>query len=168
MFKLFITVNKIWILKKIFPKIIIPKAVYKEFKEPLGNYRIKEINKLIEEGFIEVKTIQVNTKEHYTFKQIKDGDLTGKCAGNGESAALSLAIHNKGIIVSNNTKDVIKIVNMYKLKWLRVGDILEIAITKKIIKKSKAEEIWQEMKDKNRFLGKWETVNKYLEEKYSK
>lgn len=100
----FIVVNKIWILKKIFPKIIIPKEVYKEFKEPPENNRIKEINKLIEEGFIEVKTIQVNTKEHYTFKQIKDGDLTGKCAGNGESAALSLAIHNKGIIVSNNTK----------------------------------------------------------------
>jgi len=57
---------------------------------------------------------------------------------------------------------------MYNLEWLRVGDILEIAITKKIIKKSKAEKIWQEMKDKNRFLGKHETLDEYIEEKYSK
>ena len=59
----FIMVNKIWILKKLFQKIIIPQDVYKEFKQPPGNNRIKEIKKLIKEGFIEVQAIEIKTKE---------------------------------------------------------------------------------------------------------
>jgi len=161
-------VNKIWILKKLFQKIIIPQDVYKEFKQPPGNNRIKEIKKLIKEGFIEVQTIEIKTKEWYTYKQIKDGDITGKDAGNGESAALSLAIHNKGVIASNNTKDVIDIVKKYKLDWIKVGDILEMAVSNDIIRSSKAEEIWKNMKAKDRHIGKWKTYKEYLEEKYSK
>ena len=162
----FITVNKTWILRKIYEKIIIPKEVYKEFKKAPKNH-IKEIDKLMDDKFIEVKTIQTNTPEYYTYKQIKDGDITGRYAGKGESAALTLAIHNNGIIASNNTRDIIEIVKEYQVEWIRVGDILEKAVINNIITQTKADEIWKEMKDKGRYLGKWKTLKEYVDEKYS-
>ena len=129
----FIMVNQTWILEQLYDKIIIPKQVYNEFKRPKNNKRIQKIKQLEKKGFLIIKSFEINTKEHYTYKQIRDGDITGRDIGPGESAALTLAIHNNGIIASNNTKDVIEIVKLYKLQWIKTGDILKKAIEKEII-----------------------------------
>ena len=42
----FIEVKKTLILERIFDKITIPIAGYKEFKQPKGNNRIKEVDRL--------------------------------------------------------------------------------------------------------------------------
>lgn len=94
-------VDEIWILERLFDKIIIARQVYKEFKRPSGNNRFIQLNKLIKKRFVEIKTLQINTKEHYTYKQILNGDITGSAAGKGESATLSLAIHDNGVIAGD-------------------------------------------------------------------
>lgn len=159
----FIEVEKTWILESVYDKIIIPMAVYKEFRRPKGNTRFKEINRLKDKKFIEIKYIEYNTKEYYTYEQIKEGYITGRYAGKGEAEALSLAIHSNGILASNNTRDVIEIVEQYQIKWVRVGDILHNAVLEKVISENEAEKIWQEMKSNGRYLGKWETLKEYLE-----
>lgn len=153
------------LLQLLYTQIIIPIYVYKEFEKAPNKELIKQINKLISEKFILVKDI--NTPEEYlNFINFKKGNITGRRIGNGEAAAITLAVMNNGILASNNTRDVIILVKKFNIEWIKTGDILYEAVNRNIINSNDAEKYWKEMIVVGRHLGKYKSFNEYVQDNY--
>ncbi len=159
----FITINDTSVLEELYETIIIPQMVYNEFNRRNTQYLKKRVDKLIEKGFIIKLDIKPNSKEDYTYKSLKNGDITGKDLGRGESAALTFAIHNNYIIASNNTSDVIEVVEKFELDWIRTGDILIKALKKGIITEDEGNKLWVKMLKAGRYLNP-QTFTAYIKQ----
>lgn len=157
----FIIIDKMDILKELFDHIIIPRQVFKEFKQKKDRSFDKTLQKHVKSNFIIAKEIEVKTPESETYKQIKSGLFSKKCPGRGESAALTLAITYNGTLASNNTRDVIEIVDKFNINWITTGDILIEAYHKKIITEEEGNIIWKNMLYNGRYLTT-ETFTEYL------
>lgn len=72
--------------------------------------------------------------------------------GKGEAAAVALAIENDGILASNNTRDVVKVVEKYELTWIKTGDILVKAYNCNILSESEGNQLWKKMLNQKRYL----------------
>ena len=156
-------IDKVSVLEQLYDQIIIPIYVYKEFERAPNKKLIKKIDSLIKRQFIEVKDIE--TKEEYlNFTNFKKGNITGRRIGNGEASAITLAVMNKGILASNNTRDVIQLVEIFKIDWIKTGDILLDALQKNIINSYEAEKMWAEMLKEKRHLGNYKTFKEFVEE----
>ena len=156
----FISINDVSILKILFKKIIIPHEVYREFSRiPILKNRIDD---LIHESFIEIIDFDVESKTYEFFTKLCKGELTGRQIGNGEAAAIALAVENNGILASNNTKDVKQAIEIYKIRRIRTGDILVKAYNCGIISKKEGNVIWEKMLNQNRYLTE-KTFSKYLQ-----
>ncbi|MBE6509697.1 MAG: hypothetical protein E7Z74_00290 [Methanobrevibacter millerae] len=122
----FLKINEIEILKELFSKVIISKNV----KEELTNVNapkneVNEINRLIEEKFIEVVEIEVLSSEYSYYKCMINGFWSnGEKLGFGESSAMALAISNNGIVASNNLKDVSDISDNFNIPIITSSLIL--------------------------------------------
>jgi len=79
----------------------------------------------------------------------KDGK---KAIGKGEAGGIALAKIYNGVLVSNNTKDVIPYVKEYNLKYLDTGQILMEALEKEIITEEEGNNIWKKMLSKEQWL----------------
>lgn len=155
----FISIDDVSILKRLFKKIFIPYDVYREFSRV---YILKErIDQLVSEGSIEVVDFDIDSKTYEFFTELRNGKLTGRIIGNGEAAAIALAVENNGILASNNTKDVIEAVNIYSITRIRTGDILVKAFNLGIITRKEGDEIWKKMIVQKRFLTE-KSFSKYL------
>lgn len=155
----FVSIDDVSILRSLFKKIIIPYDVYIEFSRI---FILKErVDRLVDEGFIEVADFDIDSKTYEFFTKLRNGKLTGRKIGNGEAAAIALAVENNGILASNNTKDVIEAVEIYNLTRIKTGDILVKAFNQGIINKRQGDEIWKKMINQNRFLTE-KTFSKYL------
>ena len=146
----FISINDVSILQKLFTKVIIPHAVYDEFSK-VGKLKMR-VDKLINEKFIAVKDFDTDSNDYKLFVKLHRGYLFDKEIGKGEAAALALAIINNGIIASNNTKDIIKAVEKYKIKRIKTGDILVKAYNCKIITENEGNQLWKKMLNQKRYL----------------
>lgn len=153
----FVSINDVSILKKLFSKVIIPYEVYDEFSKV--NILKLRIDKLVNEKFIEVKNFDASSNVYNLFVKLHRGYLFDKEMGKGEAAALALAIENKGTIASNNTKDIIKAIEKYKIKRIKTGDILVKAYHCKIITETEGNQIWNKMLNQKRYL----TENSFTE-----
>ena len=155
----FISIDYVSILKKLFQKIIIPYEVHKEFSRI--NILKNRIDTLVQEGFVEVINFDTSTKTYEFFRKLCKGEVTSRKIGEGEAAAITLAIENNGILASNNTHDVQQAIEIYGIERITTGDILVKAYYCGIITKKEGNEIWKKMLNQNRYLTE-KTFSKYL------
>lgn len=146
----FISINDVTILKKLFEKVIIPQEAYDEFSRiPRLKSRVDD---LINDNFIEVISFEINSPVYQLFAKLRRGYLFDKEMGKGEAAAVALAIENDGILASNNTRDVVKVVEKYELTWIKTGDILVKAYNCNILSESEGNQLWKKMLNQKRYL----------------
>ena len=67
--------------------------------------------------------------------------------------AIALAKEEKGIVASNNLRDISAPVAFYQLNLVTTGDILEKAFSQNFITETEGNQIWQAMLMKRRRLG---------------
>ena len=118
----FISINDVTILKEMFEKVIIPYEVYEEFSRVI--ILKKRIDDLHYEGFLEIRDFDVESESYSLFLKLCDGEFTGRKIGDGEAAAITLAVENNGILASNNTRDINDAVKHFNLTRIKTGDIL--------------------------------------------
>ena len=73
-----------------FEKVIIPYEVYEEFSRVI--ILKKRIDDLHYEGFLEIRDFDVESESYSLFLKLCDGEFTGRKIGDGEAAAITLAV----------------------------------------------------------------------------
>lgn len=158
----FLWVNKEDILLKLYAnRIIVPKQVYEELSNPCVPHLKNQIDQLVSNNKVEVKAINISQLSLY--KEITDGK-SYKGIGKGEASAIILALPTRGILASNNMKDIDYYIKLYKLEHLTTGKILKEALGKNIIDELEGNDIWNEMRQKRRTLP-CSTFSEYLKTK---
>lgn len=163
----FLFVNGGYILEKLFSKIIIPEQVYAELMDNKTPPIVKTNFKKLKDGFVETKEIKIMSQEYTTFNLIKKGfwSQTGKCCGDGESAAMALAYLSNGIVASNNLSDVEEYIESLDIELITSSMILSKAFEKDIVCEDTANELWKEMIKKGIDLPK-NSFKEYYDELY--
>lgn len=148
----FLWVRNESILAKLYPgKIILPKQVYDEISKvpPL----LSRIDNMKEAGQLTVQNIEIGTEEYKDYCSLAIYPPTGsKIIGKGEASAIALAKKHKGILASNNLRDVAALVKKYDLNHITTGDILVAALKNGIITEAEGNTIWANMLSKRRML----------------
>ena len=136
-----------YVLEKLFTKIIIPEQVYNELMDNNTPSIVKTNFNKLKKGFVETRQIQFMSQEYTTYNLIKKGfwSQTGKCCGDGESAAMALAHLNNGIVASNNLSDVEEYIESLDLELITSSMILSKAVEKSIVSESTANGLWKGM-----------------------
>lgn len=153
----FLLIDAVPFLKKVFSEIIIPDVVYDELTEHgTPNRIVTNINALVDENFVKIRSIDVFSPEYDKYMLIKEGFWhdNGKYLGNGESASLALVIVNNGVLASNNFSDIKFYVDRYKLPLLTSAFLLAFSVDCEIISKDEAVEMWDKMINEGVFLPK--------------
>ena len=104
--------------------------------------------KKVEKKEEQVKIVDLNaeTAEYLNYRNIINGNLYKGCRiGKGEAAAITLAYENKGILASNNFKDIKFYVDYFELPLLTTAYLLGILFDKNIINKDEANSMWNKM-----------------------
>lgn len=162
----FLWVDNESILSKLFPgRIIIPKEVYDELSHPGVNH-IKglkaQVDAMIQNGDASIENIMVGTDTYRLYRKLTNNTDTGyKVIGRGEAAAISLAKEKKGILASNNLKDISDYVKRYNLNHITTGDIMKMALEAGYIDVPQGNAIWANMIARRRKLG-YATFSDYL------
>ena len=86
------------------------------------------------------------------FLNLRKDKFTGRKIGDGEAAAITLAVENNGILASNNTRDINDAVKHFNLTRIRTGDILVKAFNCDMITEKEGNEIWNKMLNQKRYL----------------
>jgi predicted nucleic acid-binding protein len=133
-------------------RLFVPQQVYNEISvvPPLKN----RLDALITAGDMSVCSISADSPEEalytkFAYKPDKGHVIIGK----GEAAAIALASANKGILASNNLKDVALYVDELGLRHTTTADILAEAYKSNIITEADGNNLWQNMLAKKRKLG---------------
>ncbi len=157
----FLVIDKVFILKKLFKEINIPKPAYDELILLCNDPMLKKsFNDIISSGFVKIINMDIFSEEYTKYKCIKNGYWDNfKVVGKGEAAALSYAIVNDGIIASNNLSDVKSYVKKFNLTLLTSSMIIAISFENQIITEKEANSIWNDMLNKKRKLP----ANSFLE-----
>lgn len=151
----FLWVKNESILTKLYPgRIVIPKPVYVELSHPSVQHLKQRMDKLIINGDATLQEIQFGSKEWKIYSLLTGpNNPKGMLIGKGEAASIALAKEYKGILASNNLKDINYYIQRYKLKHITTADIMLGAYNERLITEKEAEQIWQDMLSKRRKLG---------------
>ncbi len=151
------------LLLKLYPgRIVLPREVVDELSNPSINHIKKRINHLITNGDVATQRIYADTEEFCLYYQLAIAPPKGeKIIGKGEAAAISLAKAYKGLLASNNLKDILKYVYKYNLNHITTGDILVTALNEGYIDENTGNIIWNNMLTKKRLLPE-ASFTKYL------
>ncbi len=143
----FLFVDAGHILEKLFTKIVIPEQVYNELMDNNTPPIVKTNFNKLKNGFVETRQIQFMSQEYTTYNLIKKGfwSQTGKCCGDGESAAIALAYLNNGIVASNNLSDVEEYIGSLDIELITSSMILSKAVEKGIVSENDANGLWKGM-----------------------
>lgn len=163
----FLFVDAGHILEELFSKIIIPEQVYSEIMAENTPAIVKKNFKNLKNRFVEIKEISFLSQEYTTYNLIKK-DLwskTGKICGSGESAAITLAHLNNGLVASNNLSDVEEYIESLDIELITSSMILSKAVERDIISKENADDLWKGMINKGIKLPK-ESFSDYFDELY--
>lgn len=163
----FLFVDAGHILEELFSKIIIPEQVYSEIMAENTPAIVKKNFKNLKNRFVEIKEISFLSQEYTTYNLIKKGlwSKTGKICGSGESAAITLAHLNNGIVASNNLSDVEEYIESLDIELITSSMILSKAVERDIISKENADDLWKGMINKGIKLPK-ESFSDYFDELY--
>ena len=163
----FLFVDAGHILEELFSKIIIPEQVYSEIMAENTPAIVKKNFKNLKNRFVEIKEISILSQEYTTYNLIKKGlwSKTGKICGSGESAAITLAHLNNGLVASNNLSDVEEYIESLDIELITSSMILSKAVERDIISKENADDLWKGMINKGIKLPK-ESFSDYFDELY--
>lgn len=155
------------ILEELFSKIIIPEQVYSEIMAENTPTIVKKNFKNLKNRFVEIKEISFLSQEYTTYNLIKKGlwSKTGKICGSGESAAITLAHLNNGLVASNNLSDVEEYIESLDIELITSSMILSKAVERDIISKENTDDLWKGMINKGIKLPK-ESFSDYFDELY--
>ena len=158
-----------YILEELFSKIVIPEQVYNELMDNNTPPIVKTNFKKLKDGFVETREIHFTSQEYTTYKLIKNGfwSQTGKCCGDGESAAMALAHLNNGIVASNNLSDVEEYIDSLDIELITSSMILSKAVEKDIVSDNGANALWRRMVKVGIDLPK-SSFSKYYDELYER
>lgn len=163
----FLFVDAGHILEELFSKIIIHEQVYSEIMAENTPAIVKKNFKNLKNRFVEIKEISFLSQEYTTYNLIKKGlwSKTGKICGSGESAAITLAHLNNGLVASNNLSDVEEYIESLDIELITSSMILSKAVERDIISKENADDLWKGMINKGIKLPK-ESFSDYFDELY--
>ena len=140
----------------------MPKQVYDEITTPDSYWFVKKnAERLKREGFLKIIFIENNYKSLKDYNNMIKGKY-GRPIGKGEAAALSLAISKKGMVASNNLKDVKQIAQRNKIPLITSSIILTALYENGMLSDDEIENIWLEMKKRNTKLPS-ESFKKYYD-----
>lgn len=161
----FLEINKHKILKKLFSKIIIPDKVYDELTRKKSHQNVKNnLKLLINEGFVEVEEIEFCTPEYFDYTCMIEGFWTDdKPIGQGEAAAIALALKHFGIVASNNLSDVENLSKLDEIPIITFSMIMSFCFELNLMSKGEINVIWQEvLNNTNQILPK-QSFDEYYE-----
>ena len=161
----FLFVDAGHILEKLFTKIVIPEQVYMELMDNNTPPIVKTNFNKLKDGFVETREIPFMSQEYTTYNLIKKGfwSQTGKCCGDGESAAMALAHLNNGIVASNNLSDVEEYIGSLDIELITSSMILSKAVEKNIVSENTANILWKGMVDEDIYLPRDSFMDYYNE-----
>ncbi len=150
----FLWVNEENLLLKLYPgRIVLPQEVFDELSNPSIPHIKRRVTQLITNGYIATQRIFTETEEFDLYYQLAIAPPKGeKIIGRGEAAAISLSKVYKGILASNNLKDILRYVHKYNLNHITTGDILVAALNEGYIDEKTGDQIWSKMLAKRRLL----------------
>ena len=146
----FLSIDDVTILKELFEKVVIPYEVYEEFSRVA--ILKKRVDDLHYEGFLEIRDFDVESESFDLFLNLCNGKFTGWKIGDGEAAAIALAVDNNGILGSNNTRDINDAVKHFNLTRIRTGDILVKAFNCDMLTEKEGNELCNKMLNQKRYL----------------
>jgi predicted nucleic acid-binding protein len=134
-------------------RIHIPQAVYDEFCYPGIEHFKTILDRLIKDGLImkDILTSDSDEEKHY-YRLIHSPERGRKIIGKGEASAIALSKEHKGILASNNLKDVQVYIELYGLESLTTSTIMMKAVEEALISEDDANKIWTQMISKKRKL----------------
>lgn len=131
--------------------IKIPQIVIEELKAAPDIYN--SIDVYIKKGKIGVIDFDFGDEVYKLYEKLTvSPDKGHKIIGDGEAAVLALAKVNNGVVASNNLKDIADYIKEYNLQYITTGEILREALKLNIIDEKTGNKIWNDMKQKRRFL----------------
>lgn len=162
----FLWVKEESLLAKLYPgRIVIPKEVYDELSNPCVSHLKKRIDFMISKNLVNIMTMDIDSNEYRTFYKLTvKPDSGNKIIGAGEAASISLAKQHKGIVASNNLKDIMHYIKLYNLRYKTTPDILVEALQAGLIDESTGDSIWSSMISKRRKIGNCLSFSDYLKQ----
>ncbi len=151
----FLWVNEESLLCKLYNgRVVIPAPVYAELSNPCIPHLKRRTDLLISKNQAKLGRLDIGTREYSLYLEMTHSPQNGRMViGNGEAAAIALAVQCGGILASNNLKDVKCYVDEYGLQHVTTGDILKEALESGLITETVGETIWKAMLGKKRKLG---------------
>ena len=134
-------------------RIVLPKQVFDELSHPSISHIKEKIEALHADGKVVRSEILLSTEEYEIYHALSISPPAGeKPIGKGEAAALALAKVNKGIVASNNLRDVMKYVEKFELEHITTSDIMVLAFSEGLIDETRGNSIWRNMIQRRRML----------------
>lgn len=143
----FLQINEHQILKKLFSKIIVPEMVYEELTRKRSDKNVKNnLKLLINDGFVEIETIELCTPEYFDYNCMIEGFWTDdEPIGKGDASAIALALKNFGIVASNNLSDVENLSKVDDIPILTFSMIISFCFELDLMSKEKVEIVWKKV-----------------------
>lgn len=133
-------------------KLIVPQQVYNEIS--VVPYLKSRLDTQINAGNIITCSIAADSPEEALYSKFAyKPDAGHVIIGKGEAAALALASAHRGIVASNNLKDVAVYIAELNLKHTTTADILVEAYKSNAITEADGNNLWHNMLAKKRKLG---------------
>ena len=126
--------------------IYLPERVYDELSKIRYFPLRQKFQALMSSGNVTRMEITESSPESELYlKLIKNPDPGFKIIGFGEAAAIALAKCNHGILGSNNLRDILPYVDLYKIPYITTSDILVEALDNHLISEGQGNVIWRDM-----------------------
>lgn len=163
-FSSFLWVNQEHLLLRLYPgRIIIPNEVSAELSNPCIPHIKRKMNYMSSLGQLEKKQIVNGSEESKLFyDMVTNPDKNVVPIGKGEAAALALAKVYKGVVASNNIKDICYYVGKWDLDFITSAEILVEAKCMSLIDECEGNKIWLDMLAKKRSLPA-DSFTEYIE-----
>lgn len=132
----------------------MPKPVYDEINRPNLSWMKMRVDSMINDGKLMVVDLVAGTEEFDLYYKLTENPDEGHMIiGEGEASSIALAKVRKGIVASNNFKDILSYINKYSLEYTTTADILVEAYKRGLIDENQGNLIWSNMLRKRRRLG---------------
>lgn len=132
-------------------RIGIPQQVYAELKKV--HFMKNKVDTLLESNRIILYQIDASTDSGALYlKMITNPDNGYKIIGSGEASAIVLAKQYKGILGSNNMRDILPYIRLFDLKHRTSAEIMVEAFEQHLISEGQGNVIWRDMLQRNRKL----------------
>lgn len=147
----FLWVKHEYLLHSLYPgRLFIPYETYSELSRVP---HLKErTDTMIADQQLQIEHILIDSEAFEIFSTLTTPKSGRMAIGNGEAACIALASIHKGLLASNNMRDVAHYVRTYNLKLITSPSILEAALDRKLIDEVQGNTIWASMLAKRRKL----------------